>query len=298
MYLYVRARQLEGTFSPDPRVGGWIVSAMRIVRGWGVPDELEWPYDGEAAHWPPIEPIGIDQAAKKRRILAYRRVRTVNECKAIIASGHPLIAAFYISKQWFSAPQGKIVIPTEPIIGSHGIILMGYNDSEQCFSFQNSWGTIWGDNGFGTLPYSYFDAYQLEAWVDAAPGLARPQQQSGSIVQLSWGITDVLGEIFHCAEILDGENDECIAWAFVVQRDGFADVEELFVRPVYRGRGYGSVLATIVNEIAQSHGLPLRLWVSHADAGSSSQPTFQRILQHLRLSLSPSGCRWAAYKAE
>jgi GNAT superfamily N-acetyltransferase len=290
MYLYVRARELEGTFSPDPSVGAWIVSTMRILRGWGVPEESEWPYDGDETHWPPDEPMDIDQAAKRNRILAYQRVRTVDECRAVIASGFLLTAAFEITDQWYSAPQGEIAMATGAIVGSHTVVLTGYDDSHQRFSFLNSWGSEWGDRGFGTLPYSYFDAYQLEAWADAAPGMVRPDHSSGSVVQVNWGITDVLGSVLHCAEMLDATSDEYIAWAFIVQRKGFADVEELFVRPAYRGQGYGSRLAVMINEIAQLNGLPLRLWVSHADAGNSNEPAFQRVLERLGISLTTSGC--------
>ena len=169
MYLYVRARQLEGTFSCDPSLGAWIVSAMRILRGWGVPADSEWPYDGDASHWPPDEPAGIDQAARSNRILAYQRVRTVDECKRIIASHLPVTVALEITDQWYSAPQGEIVMSAEPTVGSHAVLLTGYDDSQQRFSFQNSWGARWGNVGFGTLPYSYFNEYQLEAWSDAAP---------------------------------------------------------------------------------------------------------------------------------
>ena len=126
----------------------------------------------------------------------------------------------------------------------------------------------------------------------------RPHQPSGRDVQVHWGITDILGTILHCAEVLDAAADECIAWAFLVLRDGFADVEEFFVRPTYRGRGYSSILATMVGEIAQSQNVPLRLWVTHADAGRSGDPAFHRVLEHLGLALMASGCRWAAYKAE
>jgi hypothetical protein len=56
MYNYIRARQLEGTYSNDPTIGTWATSAMRILRGWGNPTEAEWPYNGRAADWPPDEP--------------------------------------------------------------------------------------------------------------------------------------------------------------------------------------------------------------------------------------------------
>ena len=37
----------------------------------------------------------------------------------------------------------------------HGIYLIGWDDTKKSFKFINSWGTQWGDNGYGYLPYDY-----------------------------------------------------------------------------------------------------------------------------------------------
>jgi hypothetical protein len=86
MYNYVRSRELEGTFSVDPSVGAWVVTAFRVMKGWGTPNEGDWPYDGAAAHWPPIEPALIDQKAKPSRIGAYQRVRSTDDCRRVVAA--------------------------------------------------------------------------------------------------------------------------------------------------------------------------------------------------------------------
>ncbi|HLG96380.1 MAG TPA: hypothetical protein VKX49_08720 [Bryobacteraceae bacterium] len=30
-----------------------------------------------------------------------------------------------------------------------------YDDAKQLFTFRNSWGSSWGDQGYGYLPYAY-----------------------------------------------------------------------------------------------------------------------------------------------
>lgn len=99
MYNFIRSRQLEGTYSLGPEVGAWIVTSMRIMRGWGSPPESAWPYETE--HRPPQEPPGVDALAKESRALAYQRVRNTIECKVALASSHPVCAAFDITEQWF-----------------------------------------------------------------------------------------------------------------------------------------------------------------------------------------------------
>jgi GNAT superfamily N-acetyltransferase len=59
-----------------------------------------------------------------------------------------------------------------------------------------------------------------------------------------------------------------LGWSFSVIRDGFFDVEELFVQPQWRKRGYGTRLFGLTETRANQNGIPLRLWVPHADCMS------------------------------
>lgn len=52
--------------------------------------------------------------------------------------------------------------------GRHALAIIGYNDTKQAFRFINSWGTSFGDGGYGWIAYSfinepklYLDAYVL-----------------------------------------------------------------------------------------------------------------------------------------
>jgi len=48
--------------------------------------------------------------------------------------------------------------------GMHAIAICGYDDGAQRFEFKNSWGTWWGNNGFGSISYEYIRTYATEAW--------------------------------------------------------------------------------------------------------------------------------------
>ena len=69
-----------------------------------------------------------------------------------------------------TANKGAIPFPTagEKVVGGHAIDAVGYNDSLVIKStnagavattgallIRNSWGTAWGDGGYGWLPYDY-----------------------------------------------------------------------------------------------------------------------------------------------
>jgi len=300
MYGYVRARQLEGTYSDDCRIGTWLTSVIRISRGWGDPREAEWPYDGSAANWPPKEPVQIDQLAKPFRICAYQRVRTVDECKIALAQDCPVSASFGIAPDdWKSPPRGQIPMPGAGTIltSFHTVLMIGYDDAKRLFLFRNSWGVHWGDDGHGFLPYSYFDRYQTEAWT-VPPGGAACRARAGSgVLEMTWGIPDSFAPTpLHGFEYFDARNDECVGWAFVVERQGFADIEEFFVRPAYR-KDYGGRLAALIRASPHLSGRSLRLWVPHADRQNISTPGFTKTLQRLGLTVRPASRRWAPYVA-
>ena len=46
----------------------------------------------------------------------------------------------------------------------HAILIVGYDDNRQAFKFLNSYGDIWGDNGFGWISYSVFNGVVKQAF--------------------------------------------------------------------------------------------------------------------------------------
>lgn len=241
VYIYVRSRQLEGTYPGLYSTGVWISSALRVSKGWGTVEETDWHYDAHAEHWPPIEPLGIDEKAKAFRILAYERARSVKDCLHLLSVKKPVCVALEIDNSWHKPPDGVIPLPAgRTVTGSHAILLIGYDKNANMFTFRNSWGSGWGDSGYGYLPFEYFSSRLLEAWTIPASYMpSLPVIGNGNNLR-TWGIDDLLGGILHGIEIFDSNADELIGWAFAVERESFLDVEELFVRPAWRRRRHAS----------------------------------------------------------
>src|ERR1035437_6365377 len=102
MYIYVRGRQLEGTYNNNPSIGLWPITAFRVMRGWGVPTEEQWPYVGDVHLWPPKEePHDIDQLAKENKIFAYQRVKSIKEAKIVLANYNLPTIAVKTTEAWF-----------------------------------------------------------------------------------------------------------------------------------------------------------------------------------------------------
>src|SRR5258708_23323962 len=86
---FIRGRQLEGTYPGDAKTGIWPITSNRVGRGWGHISEEEWPYDTSV--WPPVEPPGLDQIATRNPDFYYQRVRTLEECKLVMARLQSLV---------------------------------------------------------------------------------------------------------------------------------------------------------------------------------------------------------------
>lgn len=276
---------------------------MRVSRGWGIPTEEDWPYEGNAANWPPKEPDGIDRAAKARRILAYQRVRTLDDCKLLLAAETPVLVALRIdADDWRSATNGVIPMPSKfkTLRESHSVVLVGYNDENEQLIVRNSWGPAWGDKGYGHIHYKYFNRFQLEAWVPAARHALRPASGTATgIVEQTWGIPDYFASTpLHGLELFDTTKDECVGWTLIVERSGFAEIEEFFVRPNYRGKGLGRRIAEMILESPHLKGRRLRLFVSHADRQQLQSDQSTKVLRRLGLSCRrTAGCKWSSIVA-
>ena len=302
-YSFVRSRQLEGTPPEDKSTGAWLISAMRVGCGWGTVRERDWPRSGDT--WPPAEPPGLDAKAKALRTHRYQRVRSAYECCVVLGHLGRVIAAFEITEQWFDAKDGVIPMPRpeEPVVGSHCVTLIGFDRLHSGFVFVNSWGSHWGNQGFGLLPFEYFDEYVVSAWTAYGTGPLPDCYAGEGRTVIYWGNLDRLGsslhggDVIHGREVYDGTNDERIGWTFAVHRDGFLDVEELFVRPQYRGEGHGRRLVEMLLGLSGKLKRPLRLWVPFADWTPANMPLVERVVQKLGLTLFHANVRWAAAMA-
>ena len=307
MYSYVRSRQLEGRFDANPKTGCWITTANRIGFGWGWPNEVAWPYDGSAANWPPkSEPPDIDQLAKELRLSVYQRIRTLVEAKMALYNKMPICIALPIHSQWKAATNGEIRLPEtgEQLRDTHCVVLVGYDDSRSRFIVRNSWGTTWGDNGYGYLPYEYFTNYCYEAWYSDIGGTLESQPDLIVDKHLDWvtyaGVArPIINSEVNIFLICDPLNNERIGWCFTIERDNQLEVEEFFVRPQYRNKGYGSLLAKRLKEAVLRVDLPICMWVPWADQEppAANHLVLEKILVKLGLQKNNSGVLWAAWKA-
>lgn len=157
-YVYWNAKE----YDPDKSEGTSIRYAMQVLYNKGVPTESFWPYSDSVTGQP--RP-GSEEAAAWAKIGSYWRVSSLEEILTAL-SKQPIPIGIECFQEFENVGRDGIVpLPTSKSIslGGHALCLVGYDDNKKLFKFKNSWGTGWGDNGYGYLPYEYFN-HIIDAW--------------------------------------------------------------------------------------------------------------------------------------
>jgi C1A family cysteine protease len=167
--------------------GAYLRTTMKAMAGFGVCPEEYWPYSDAktGANGGPNdpfekEPSGFNyQFASNYKSTTYYRLDPVgatpttilNNIKTYAAAGLPSMFGFtvYSSISLASTNGGKIPYPKvgDTVRGGHAVMIVGYDDTmviqngvggpktTGAFLIRNSWGTSWGNSGYGYLPYEY-----------------------------------------------------------------------------------------------------------------------------------------------
>lgn len=182
LFLYKVTRNLLN-WTGD--TGAFLRDTMKAMVLFGVPPENSWPYlisDFEkeptafcyafAQNYQAVEYYRLDPPGTSRQELLGR-------IKANLVAGLPSMFGFSVySSISQAANDGKIPFPssTERQEGGHAVVAVGYDDklkiknqnsgdtSTGAFLVRNSWGTGWGDNGYGWLAYDYVSKELAVDW--------------------------------------------------------------------------------------------------------------------------------------
>ena len=155
LFIYFNERVLEGSIKQD--AGAMIRNGIKTVVRLGAPPEDVWAYDESAVFTQPHPDAYA--AAKLDLVTVYCRVgQTLPLMQACLMEGFPIVFRYTcfpsMDHTW---DDGVISMPgpAQPEDGGHCMLIVGYNNANRTFLVRNSWGTQWGQQGYGTMPYDY-----------------------------------------------------------------------------------------------------------------------------------------------
>jgi C1A family cysteine protease len=173
LFLYKATRDLLHSTGDT---GAYLRSTMGALALFGVPPEEYWPYDITKFD---DEPTAFCYAfGADFRAISYYRLdppgttpsALLQKIRANLAAGLPSVFGFTVYSSYSQASgTGKLPYPSagEKVAGGHAVLAIGYDDNatitntntgastKGALVFRNSWGTGWGDGGYGMLPYDY-----------------------------------------------------------------------------------------------------------------------------------------------
>jgi C1A family cysteine protease len=118
----------------------------------GVPPESFYPYtatDGTCSS------AGAGWQKAVYKIDGWGSVsRNLASMKSALVTYGPFPTGMMVYEDFKNYKSGVYSYTTGKKLGGHGVVIVGYNDAEQCFIAKNSWGTDWGENGFFKIAYS------------------------------------------------------------------------------------------------------------------------------------------------
>jgi len=157
LMVYFNERDMEGTVDFDS--GAQLRDGIKSIASLGVCPETDWPYDISKFTDRPHE--CAYKTALDHQALSYRRIGFIkNSMIDCLAQGLPFVFGFTCYESFESQEvtnTGMVPMPkeNESVAGGHAVLCVGYNQPKKLFCFMNSYGTGWGENGFGWLPFDY-----------------------------------------------------------------------------------------------------------------------------------------------
>ena len=181
-YLLVKAGRLAKTKKVSPRyvwmasketdefqlrpesyiegAGTSLKAACDICRKYGVALDFDLPFKINSKMFTGDENVFYASAALRKAALYTNIQLNMNSWKTTLASGTPILAGLNVDASWDNAAANHGLIDTfqpSTIRGGHAIAIVGYR-ADGRFIVRNSWGTGWGDQGFGYISPAYIQA--------------------------------------------------------------------------------------------------------------------------------------------
>lgn len=143
-------------------------STLKAIARCGLPPERFWPYDPSMAGAQP-EPF-LYSFADRFRAANYLRLdarnlrggEVLDVVRSFLDAGFPIAFGLPVPTSISSAAEISYRPAFDSILSGQALLAVGYDDrwlssSRGALLVRNSWGTAWGEGGYGWLPYAFVE---------------------------------------------------------------------------------------------------------------------------------------------
>jgi len=135
--------------------GGFARKALEYFKNYGVPEEDCYQYLAQNGNC--VDKCEYPAYLEKISTTSHYlwELADVNDLKNELQS-NPIIVRMLVPDE-FHTYQGGTIFDYDggeiPDTCGHIVLLVGYNDDQECFKAKNSWGTYWGEDGYFRISY-------------------------------------------------------------------------------------------------------------------------------------------------
>ncbi len=163
LFLYQIALKLlglNGNASVDLR------TTLKAMVRFGIPPEFYWPYESSRFEGGLADPFLFSYARDYETIRYFRldapsSEATLHTVKAYLAAGFAVAFGFSVPSSATMDADIAFRPEFDAVRGGQAVLAVGYDDHRRIASdtgallFRCSWGSHWGEQGYGWLPYHY-----------------------------------------------------------------------------------------------------------------------------------------------
>lgn len=156
--------------------GTAISQAMALVQTGGVATLADVPYDARQCSTAPSQTAQTDALSFRIEDWKALDTRSIDNIKGEVSRGNPVVFGMEISDSFETLKGDQIYDDVAAKrTGGHAMTIVGYDDQRQAVKVMNSWGTAWGDKGFGWISYRALSTLSNRAFVARVDATPAPQ---------------------------------------------------------------------------------------------------------------------------
>lgn len=197
LFLYKTTRNLMGVTGDT---GAWLRNAMGALALCGVPPEKYWSYNiATFDNEPPAFAYSLADHFEALKYFCHDPftatvlpASVLASVKLYLAAGIPSVFGFFGFSSFNQTSAAGCIpypCPGETVQWGHAVVAAGYDDKKKITNtkcnktttgallIRNSWGTAWGEGGYGWLPYDYvLNKLAVDFWSLCSMGYVNTRQ--------------------------------------------------------------------------------------------------------------------------